>query len=195
MLRKKFIIAIGASAGGQEAMSQFFDYTHLNGVSYVIVTHLAPFYKSQLADILQKRSRIQVCIAEHGMIIQPNVVYVMPENRMMTITDGKLQLEDRDLSVVSNNAINVFFTSFAKDTMFDKIAIILSGMGVDGTIGVKALKQSGAYVIAQTSSSSGESSMPDSIVADGLADEILEPKYMPDAIIKWLDNKILNGSN
>jgi two-component system CheB/CheR fusion protein len=195
MLRKKFIIAIGASAGGQEAMSQFFDNTYLNGVSYVIVTHLTPFYKSLLADILQKRSRIQVCIAEHGMIIQPNVAYVMPENRMMTIADGKLQLEDRDLSVVLNNAINVFFTSLAKDTMFDKIAIILSGMGVDGTNGVKALKQIGAYVIAQTSSSSGESSMPDSIVADGLADEILEPKYMPDAIIKWLDNKILNGSN
>jgi two-component system CheB/CheR fusion protein len=175
MFRKRFIIAIGASAGGQEAMSQFFDYTHLNGVSYVIVTHLAPFYKSLLADILQKRSRIQVCIAEHGMIIQPNVVYVMPENRIMTIADGKLQLEDRDLSVVLNKAINVFFTSLAKDTMFDKIAIILSGMGVDGTIGVKALKQSGAYVIAQTSSSSGESSMPDSIVADGLADEILNP--------------------
>ena len=195
MFEKKFIIAIGASAGGQEAMSQFFDYTHINGVSYVIVTHLAPYYKSLLGDILQKRSRIQVCIAEHGMVIQPNVVYVMPENRIMTIADGKLQLEDRDLSVVSNDAINVFFTSLAKDTMFDKIAIILSGMGVDGTIGVKALKQSGAYVIAQTSSSSGESSMPDSIVADGLADEILEPKYMPDAIIKWLDNKILNGSN
>ena len=195
MFERKFIVAIGASAGGQEAISEFFDFTHLNGVSYVIVTHLAPYYVSRLAHILQGHSKIEVRIVENGMVIQPNIVYVMPENKSMIVLVGTLYLEDRILIPIKNSSIDIFFNSLARDTSSDKLAIILSGMETDGMEGVKALKKSGAYILAQTSSSSKESSMPDSIVAAGLADEILEPKHMPDAIIRWLDNKILYGAN
>lgn len=194
MYKRKFIVAIGASAGGQAALSQFLDFTYINGVSYVIVTHLAPFYKSLLAEILQRRSKINVCVVEHGVIIQPNVVYVMPENKVMTIADGRLYLVARDLCVISNNVIDIFFTSLAIDTTFDKIAIIFSGMGRDGTEGVRALQKNGVYVIAQTASSSGEPSMPNCVIAAGLADDILDPKDMPEAIIKWLDKKIIDGN-
>lgn len=193
MFERKFIIAIGASAGGQGALSEFFDFNYLNGASYIVITHLAPHYVSRLAHILQGHSKLEVCIVENGMVIQPNLVYVMPENRTMTIVDGTLYLEDRNLSLVGNSPIDIFFTSLAQDTTFDKLAIILSGMGMDGTEGVRTLKESGAYILAQTPMSSIESSMPWSIIAAGLADEILEPKQMPDAIIRWLDNKILYG--
>ncbi|RZK15496.1 MAG: chemotaxis protein CheB [Flavobacterium sp.] len=190
MRQKPFIIAIGASSGGIDALSEFFDYTLPDGVSYVITTHLFPEYKSHLTDIIQMRSRIDVCTVEHNMKIESNVVYVMPENKTMTIEDGYLILKPRDLAIKLNKAIDIFFKSLAEDTLYNKIAIILSGMGEDGTEGVKELKKKGAYIIAQTSLSSKHSSMPNSIVDSGLADIILQPSDMPTSILNWLKPKI-----
>ena len=111
----------------------------------------------------------------------------------MTIADGKLILDPRDLSIKVNKAIDIFFNSLAKDTMFEKIAVVLSGMGVDGTEGIKALSKKGAYIIAQTALSADESSMPYSVIDSGYADEILEPKQMPKAIIAYVAKERLTN--
>ena len=183
---KKYIIALGASAGGVAALSEFFDNSLPDEVTYVITTHLYPHEKSLLSKIIQKHINIQVIEVVDNTEIETNVIYVMPANKTMTIADGKLILDPRDLSIKVNKAIDIFFNSLAKDTMFEKIAVVLSGMGVDGTEGIKALSKKGAYIIAQTALSADESSMPYSVIDSGYADEILEPKQMPEAIIAYV---------
>ena len=182
-MENRYLIAIGASAGGISALSDFFDHTLPDAVSYVITTHLYPHQKSMLAEIMQRHSSLEVCDVENGMQIKANMVYVMPENTVMSIEGGKLILTKRDLSIKVNMAIDIFFSSLAKDTVFKKIAIILSGMGKDGTKGVKAIAESGGYIIVQAPDSAGEDSMPTSVIAEGYANEVLLPKQMPQAII------------
>jgi two-component system CheB/CheR fusion protein len=189
MQEMKFIIAIGASAGGLPAICELFDHTLPDGISYVITTHLDPYYKSRLTEIIQRHSKIEVCVVEHNMNIRVNTVYVMPENKVMGMENGKLVLKARDLSIKRNMAIDIFFKSLADDTQFSKIAIVLSGMGEDGTDGVKALAKKGAYIIAQTPNSAEASSMPISIITSECADKILDPKDMPAAIVDIVMDK------
>lgn len=186
-MEDKHIVAIGASAGGITALTEFFDNTMPDAVSYIITIHIYPYQKSLLAEIIQRHSSIEVCDVQNNMLIKPNVVYVMPENKTMTINDGRLILTDRDLSIKINMAIDIFFNSLAEDILFKKIAIILSGMGKDGTKGITALAKCGSYVIAQIPVSAEQDSMPVSVIASGLANEILYPKQMPQAIIDHLN--------
>jgi two-component system CheB/CheR fusion protein len=182
-MKDKFLIALGASAGGLSALKEFFDNTLPDGISYVITTHLYPHEKSLLAEILQRHSKIEVCDVEDGMKIETNIVYVMPENKVMAIANGRLKLTDRDLSIKVNYAIDIFFNSLAEDRIFNKIAIILSGMGNDGTRGIELLAQQGGYIIVQKPHSAAESSMPLNVIKDGYVNEILYPRQMPQAII------------
>lgn len=185
-MENKYLIALGASAGGLSALSEFFDNTVPDAVSYVITTHLYPHQKSMLTEIIQRHSSLQVCEVENNMQVLPNTIYVMPENKVMSMINGHLLLIDRDLSIKINLAIDIFFNSLAKDTLFQKIAVILSGMGEDGTKGVKQISEAGGYVIAQIPGSAAEESMPTSVIISGFADEILSPKQMPQAIIDYV---------
>lgn len=189
MVKNKYIIALGASAGGLHALSEFFDNTLPDAVSYIITTHLYPHQKSFLAEVLQTHSALKICEVENNMPIEPNTVYVMPENKVMSITEGRLILSDRDLSIKVNNAIDIFFISLAKDILFKKIVIILSGMGTDGTKGVIALGKKGGYIIAQNPDSAEHGSMPGSVIAGEFIDEILSPRQMPGAIIDHIASK------
>lgn len=189
--KKKYIIALGASAGGIAALSEFFDNTLPDGVSYVITTHLHPHQKSWLVEIIQRHSLLEVCEAGDYLPVKTNVVYIMPENKVMSIHNGELMLKPRDLSLKVNKAIDIFFLSLAEDTQFEKIAIILSGMGDDGSKGVKAISDKGGYIIAQAPVSADESSMPRAAISAGFVDLILEPKQMPEAIIKYIQEKSL----
>lgn len=182
-MKDKYLIAIGASAGGLYALTELFDNTFPDGISYVITTHLYPHDKSILSEILQKHSEMEVCDVENNMRIAPNKIYVLPENKVMAILNGHLILTDRDLSIKVNYAIDIFFNSLAEDTIFKKIAIILSGMGKDGTKGIELLAKTGGYIIAQTPQSAAESSMPMHVIKDGYVNEILYPRQMPQAII------------
>jgi two-component system CheB/CheR fusion protein len=188
MRERKFIIAIGASAGGLPALCELFDHTLPDGISYVITTHLSPYYKSQLTQIIQRHSKIEVCVVEHNMKIRSNIVYVMPENKTMSISGDKLVLKARDLSIKGNNSIDIFFNSLAEDTIFMKVAVVLSGMGTDGTIGVEAIAKKGGYIIAQAPSSAEASGMPMSIIISACADRILAPKDIPIAIAHYVIN-------
>ncbi|MDO7744443.1 MAG: chemotaxis protein CheR, partial [Pedobacter sp.] len=123
-MKDLYIVALGASSGGTADLCTFFDNTLPDGVSYIITTHMYPYQKSLLTEILQKHSKIEVCEVENNMQILPNVIYVMPENKVMYISDGKLMLEDRDLAIKVNYAIDIFFQSLASDTLFKKIAIV-----------------------------------------------------------------------
>ncbi|RZK41757.1 MAG: chemotaxis protein CheB [Hymenobacter sp.] len=191
-MKDKYLIAIGASAGGLAALNEFFDNTLPDGVSYVITTHLHPHQKSILTELIQKHAVIEICDAEDGLCIEQNKVYIMPENKVMTINGERLFLEKRDLSVKINMAVDIFFLSLAgKSNHYKTIAIVLSGMGNDGTKGAAAIAAGGGTIIAQTPRSCSESSMPESVIASGVASFVLAPKDMPGQIIRLVSKSKL----
>jgi two-component system, chemotaxis family, CheB/CheR fusion protein len=178
----KYIIAIGASAGGLEEIISFFDHTPIDGVSYVIVQHLSPDFKSRMAELLARHSKLAIQEAENGMAVQCNQVYLIPNDKFMTLQKGRLYLSDKGKGQGPNLTINTFFNSLAVDRGTNAIGVVLSGLGSDGTEGVKAIKEAGGMVIARDPETSEFGSMPSHAIATGLVDFILEPALMPDAI-------------
>lgn len=186
-LGKNYIVALGASAGGQKALEEFFDNTLVDAISYVIVTHLQPDFKSYLTQIIGKHSALQVCEAENNMLVEPNKVYVMPENTTMTIEDNRLKLKKRDLALPLNHAIDIFFTSLSQQKEIDTIAIIFSGMGRDGRKGAEAIAESGGLIIVQDPLTAQHPSMPAHVMKGRYADLILSPKDMPQHIRDYVE--------
>ena len=180
------IIAIGASAGGMEEINSFFDHTPLDGVSYVIVQHLSSDFKSRMVELLAKHSKLVVEQAENGMTVQCNQVYLIPSNKYMTIRDGKLYLTEKGEIHGPHLTINTFFDSLASYYGKRAIGIVLSGLGSDGTEGIKAIKKAGGMVMARDPETSEFSSMPSHAVATGVVDFVLEPAFMPAVIEDYI---------
>lgn len=180
------IIAIGASAGGMEEINTFFDHTPLDGVSYIIVQHLSADFKSRMVELLAKHSKLVVKEAENGMKVRSNQVYLIPNDKFMTITDDKLFLTIKEKSRTPNMTIDTLFNSLALNSHTQAIAIILSGLGSDGTKGIQAIKKSGGMVIVRNPETTEFSSMPSHAIATGLVDFVLEPELMPHAIEDYI---------
>ncbi len=184
------IIGIGASAGGLEALQQFFDYMPPNsGLSFVVIQHLSPDYKSLMADILGKHTEMNVCQAEDGMGVEADTVYLIPPKKYMTIKGGCLYLSDAPGTL--NHPIDAFFASLAEEKREHSIAVVLSGTGSDGTKGVKAIKEVGGLVIAQDPDSSKFDGMPRSVINTGLADFVLSPEEIAEEILNFSNTDIL----
>ena len=180
-----YIIAIGASAGGMQAIHCLFDHTPEDGVSYVIIQHLSADHKSFMAELLAKHSKLQICEVTDGMYIENNQVYLMPGGKNMTIRDRVLFLTDSKPRQ-PNSAIDIFLDSLAEDQKSRSIAIILSGTGSDGTKGVVAIKKNGGYVIVQNPESAKFDGMPRNAIESGCADAILPPELIPEEIFAYL---------
>ena len=183
------IIAIGASAGSMEEINSFFDHTPLDGVSYVIVQHLSSDFKSRMAELLAKHSKLIVKEAEDGLLVKPNEVYLIPSDKVMTIISSKLYLTNKEKTHSPHLTINKFFNSLAADSGAKAIGIILSGLGSDGTEGIKAIKNAGGMVIARNPETTEFGSMPASAIATGLVDFVLEPAAMPAAIEDYVTHE------
>ena len=188
-----YIIAIGASAGGMEAIHLLFDNTPEDGAAYVIIQHLSPDHKSFMAELLAKHSKLKIFEAENNMLIDSNCVYLMPKGKNMTIKDRRLQLTDSHPNQ-PNKAIDIFFNSLAEDQGDKAIAVILSGTGSDGTKGIAAIKRYGGLVIVQDPASAKFNGMPNSAIQSGNVDAILAPELIPDEIIAYLKQDSLQDS-
>jgi len=190
---EKYIIAIGASAGGMEAIHLLFDHTPEDGVSYIIIQHLSPDHKSFMAELLAKHSKMKIFEAEDNMGLETNCVYLMPKGKNMTIANGRLQLTASTPSQ-PNKAIDIFLNSLAEDQGNKSIAVILSGTGTDGTKGIAAIKKFGGLVIVQDPESAKFNGMPNSAIQSGCVDAILTPELIPDEIIAYLKQGTLQNS-
>lgn len=136
-----YIVGLGASAGGLEALQQFFSAMSDNsGMAFVVVQHLSPDYKSMMVELLSKTTSMSVLKVENGMEINPNHVYIIPPKTQMTIYKGKLFLEESDYSKGLLLPIDTFLKSLADDQGEKSIGIILSGTGSDGTRGITTIK-------------------------------------------------------
>lgn len=183
-----YLIGIGASAGGLEAINAFFENLPSNtGFSYVVVQHLSPDHKSMMADLLSRHTEMKVVEAQDGVLIQPNCVYLLPSKKFMTVKHSKLQLHDKPPSNLPNNAIDVFFQSMAEDFNSNAVAVILSGTGFDGSKGAEKVKENGGVVIVQEPSTAAFDGMPNSAIAKGVADLILPAENIPQELIDYLE--------
>ncbi|HYC28574.1 MAG TPA: chemotaxis protein CheB, partial [Chitinophagaceae bacterium] len=181
------VVAIGASAGGLEAIHEFFDNVPENtNVSFVVVQHLSPDYKSLLVELVSKHTHMNVFEAEQDMMVHRNCVYVIPNNKLITIRHGKMQLVDKVADKSPNTAIDIFLNSLAEDKGNNAIAVILSGTGTDGTRGIEAIKAAGGMVLVQDPCTAKFDGMPNSAIASGNADMILAPELMPEEIYTHL---------
>ena len=176
------IIAIGASAGGMEEINLFFDHTPLDGVAYVIIQHLSVDFKSRMVELLSRHSKLKVLEAQEGTKVQCNNVYLIPNDKFMTIRDSRLYLTDKEEVQAPHLTINKFFVSLAADCGDKAIGVILSGLGADGTEGIRAIKKAEGMVIARNPETTPFNGMPASAIATGLVDFVLEPELMPNAI-------------
>jgi two-component system CheB/CheR fusion protein len=185
-----FIVAIGASAGGLEAIHEFFDNMPSNGnLSFVIIQHLSPDYKSLLVELISKHTRMQVYEAQHGIKAEKNCVYVIPNNKLLTIRDGQLQLGVKNFDKAPNTAIDTFLSSLAEDQGSNAIAIILSGTGTDGSKGIQFIQRNGGMVLVQDPVTAKFDGMPNSAIGTGCADFILAPELMPEELFNYIKER------
>ena len=188
--KEPLIIGIGASAGGLEALQQFFDYMPPNsGLSFVVIQHLSPDYKSLMADILSKHTEMSVCQAEDGIGVEADTVYLIPPKKYMTLEGDRLMLSDAVGTL--NHPIDAFFVSLAEERKERSIAVVLSGTGSDGTNGVKSVKEHGGLVIAQDPESAKFDGMPRSVINTGLADFVLSPEEIAEEILNFSTTPVL----
>ena len=185
-----YIIAIGASAGGLEAIHEFFDNMPSNGnLSFVIIQHLSPDYKSLLVELVAKHTNMKVVEAGDGVKVEKNFVYVIPNNKLLTISESCLRLSEKNFDKAPNTAIDTFLRSLAEDQGTKAIAVILSGTGTDGTRGIGALQSAGGMVLVQDPITAKFDGMPNSAIASGFADFILAPELMPEEIFNYIKER------
>jgi chemotaxis protein methyltransferase CheR/two-component system CheB/CheR fusion protein len=184
------VIGIGASAGGLEAIEQFLSHVPVFcGAAFVVIQHLDPTHKGMLPELLQRITPMKVSQASSGMQVEPNCVYVIPPNKDLSILQGKLQLLEPVAPRGLRLPIDSFFKSLAKEQPGQAIGLILSGMGSDGTLGLRAIKENGGFAGVQTPESAKFDAMPRSAMDAGLADFVATPEEL------WaqISNRINNG--
>ncbi len=178
------IVAVGASAGGLEAYTEFFHALPMDtGMAFVLVQHLDPSHHSLLAEILSKATKMPVDEVKSGIRIRPNRVYVIPPGAFMAIEDCAFVLTPRSKEPGQHLSVNFFMRSLAAERKSVAIGIVLSGTGADGTLGVTDIKAAGGFTFAQDPATAKYDGMPRSAIASGCVDFVLPPK----AIAKELE--------
>ncbi len=181
-----YTVGIGASAGGLEALERFFQpLPDESGMAFVIIQHLSPDYKSMMAEILSKYTNMPVNEAQEGIRVQPNHVYLIPPKKNMTMNGGCLFLTEKEIHRGISLPIDTFFHSLALDQSEYAVGVVLSGTGSDGTRGIRAIKERDGMVIVQQIDTAKFDGMPSSAINTGLADYILSPEDMSQALLNY----------
>ncbi len=160
-----------------------------SGLAYIVVQHLDPTQKAVLVQLLQKVTQLQVQEVTSSMVIEPNHVYVIPPNKELSIAEGRLMLrppsEPRGLRL----PINVLFSSMAQSLGSQAIGVVLSGMGSDGTQGLRAIQAVGGLTLVQEPASAQFDAMPTSAIAAQCVDIVAKPDEMPSRIALTLSQQ------
>jgi two-component system CheB/CheR fusion protein len=181
------IVAIGASAGGLEALNQFFHNMPKNsGMAFVVVQHLDPNREGMMPELLQRTTEIKVVQASDHLKVQANHMYVIPPNKSMSILNGYLHLFKPVESHGLRLPVDFFFRSLADDLGEKSIGVILSGMGSDGSLGIKAIKEKNGIVVVQDPKTAKFDSMPSNATAAVVADIIAPANELPEKLMALL---------
>ena len=180
------IVGLGGSAGGLEALGQFFDHLPPDtGMAYVVVAHLDPQRKGMLVELLQRHTHMSVTQASDDTPVVPNSVYVIPPNHDLSVLHGTFHLLDPSQPRGLRMPIDFFFRQLADDQKEMAVCVVLSGMGTDGTLGLRAVKENFGMAMVQDPSSARYDSMPHSAVETGLADVVAVADYFPARLVAY----------
>ena len=181
------IVGIGASAGGLEAIEQFLSQVPAgSGMAFVIVQHLDPTQKGMMVELLSRATPLNVVQVKDRLTVEPNRVYVIPPNQDMSILHGVLHLLAPSAPRGLRLPIDFFFRALADDQRERSIGVILSGMGSDGTLGVRAIKEHAGVVFVQTPASAKFDAMPRSAIDAGLADVVAPAEALAGKIAAYV---------
>lgn len=182
-------VGVGASAGGVEALQELFQNMPVDtGASFIVVQHLSPDAVSLMDKILQKSSSLPVQLAEEGAEPKPNHIYLNHPGRTLTMKEGRFHLESVHDRSQLYLPINLLFQSLASVSDVHAVAIILSGSGSDGAIGIGSVKENGGLVIVQKPGEALYASMPQSAISTGMVDLTLSVAKIGTSLREYLKN-------
>ena len=171
-----FVVGIGASAGGLEALRPLVtNLPALSNMAYVVVQHLSPQYRSMLAQLLGRETEIQIEEISDGMKVEKNTIYITPPNKDVLIKNSTLWLRKPSAPVGPKPSVDAFFVSLAEDKGEYAIGIILSGTGTDGAHGIRALKANTGFTIVQDPETAKYDGMPKAAIETGCVDQLSTP--------------------
>jgi two-component system, chemotaxis family, CheB/CheR fusion protein len=180
------VVGIGSSAGGLEALAEFFGHMPPDsGLAFVVVTHQQQDHSSFLAELLGKRTVMPVHQVTTAIVIEPNHVYVSAPGTNLALLRGVLQPMEMDQHAGLHLPIDFFFRSLAEDQQDRAICLILSGAGSDGTVGLQAIKGAGGMALVQKETTAKFDGMPRSAIATGLVDYVLPVEHMPPLLVAF----------
>lgn len=186
------IVAIGASAGGLDALRALFkNFPTQSGAAFVVIQHLDPTHESLTAEILSRSTSMPTVQITHGMPVESNHVYVIPPNTYLTVNKGVFKLAEPVLDHGLRLPINNFLTSLEQYQEGKVIAIIVSGTGHDGSAGLSSIKGNCGLVMAQEPSTAQYDGMPSSAIDTGLVDIVCPVEEMGSHLISFLENKYI----
>ena len=187
--KPSLIVGVGASAGGLQAIEQLFKTMPVDtGMSFVVVQHLSPNFKSLMDELLSRWTKIPVSRVEDRMEVEGDRIYLIPPKKEMIISQGQLLLTDKDPNEALTLPIDRFFRSLAQEVGNRAVGVVLSGTGSDGSRGIVDIHESGGLVIAQRVDTAKFDGMPLSAKETGFCDLMLAPEAIPQALIEYARN-------
>ncbi|TFV92324.1 PAS domain S-box protein [Oxalobacteraceae bacterium OM1] len=187
-----FVVGIGASAGGIEALGRFLEAMPTkNGMAFVVVMHLSPKHESNVDKILQAKTRMPVKQVTETLAIEPDHVYVIPPTKDLLMNDGTLQVVSAARPPGRHVAIDLFFRTLAEVHRERSVGVILSGAGSDGAVGIARIKEKGGMTFVQAPGDAEYESMPRSAIETGSVDLVMPVAEMPQRLIDLFRNATL----
>lgn len=186
-VKEEFLIAgLGASAGGIQAFQDFFrQVPPKSGIAYVVILHLSPDHDSKLAQVLQATTKMPVTQVNEKVKVEPDNVYVVPPNQHLTMNDGHIIVSPNTQVEERRAPIDIFFRTLAEEHDARAIAVVLSGTGANGSMGLKRVKEKGGATFVQNPREAEFNEMPRNAIATGLVDEVLNVADIPAKIISY----------
>lgn len=184
------VVGIGASAGGLAALKIFLETIPVDsGLAFVVVVHLSPEHESGLAELLQPCARVPVQQVTGTVALEPNRVYVIPPNRNLETIDSHLRLSALEVQRTDRAPIDHFFRTLARTHDGNSAAVILTGMGSDGTLGIAEIKGRGGLTIVQEPSEAEYDAMPQSALSSGIIDLVLPLRQIVESIVRFANTR------
>ncbi|HET6609402.1 MAG TPA: chemotaxis protein CheB [Rhodopila sp.] len=180
------VVGIGASAGGLEACRKLIGaLPAVNGMAFILVQHLDPTHESMMVDLLAGYTAMPVRQATDGTALEPDHLYVIPPGTYLSVEKGALHLSQPQARHGARLPFDYLLHSLADERGGRAIGVVLSGSGSDGSLGVKAVKAAGGFVIAQDPDEAGYDGMPRSAIMTGAVDLVLPVAQIPDALLNY----------
>jgi two-component system CheB/CheR fusion protein len=178
------VVGIGASAGGLAALLRLFENMPAkNGMAFVVILHLSPRHESSAAQVLERVTRMPVVQVYETLKIEPDHIYVIAPSKQLSMSDGELEVVDMERPRGQHIAIDTFFRTLAEAQLERAIALILSGTGGDGAVGISRIKEKGGVIIVQNPGDAEHDGMPLAAITTGQVDFVMPVAEMPQKLM------------